>query len=206
VFGPGQCIPRPRKPASSFRYFNIVEWFHTLYAAQKLVKKFCNDERSTWKLCIRSFIRNSDPLLPLPSPPVDLTPVSYPDDGYQHDIIVNICDNTPVSNTIFPEIAKLFAAKCLAYAAGVVGCAYAVTKERQYTLGNLGVEFPELFRGAVRKFNAPSHIRPAIHPKGRAPQCLHVGEPEFPPTNAHPPNHRYARQSLRSRKMSLIVL
>jgi hypothetical protein len=36
--------------------------------------------------------------------------VAYPNNGYEEDTIVEVGDDSPVANAVFPKIAELFAA------------------------------------------------------------------------------------------------
>ena len=54
------------------------------------------------------------------SPPIDFAAVAEADDGDEHDAVVEIGDDAPIADAVFPEIAEVLAAQGFADAAGVV--------------------------------------------------------------------------------------
>jgi hypothetical protein len=53
-------------------------------------------------------------------PPIDIASVAYPDNGYEQYTIVEVGDDSPVANAVFPKIAEFLAAKRFPDAAWVV--------------------------------------------------------------------------------------
>ena len=42
-------------------------------------------------------------------PPIDLAAIAQPDHGHEHDAVVEVGNDPPIADPIFPEIAELLA-------------------------------------------------------------------------------------------------
>lgn len=86
---------------------------------------------------------------------VDIGSVTKADDKDVEPTVLNIADNSVVTNAIAPETAK-GAGQSFSHLAGIIGGGYTLIHEIEEASGNRLIELTKLVNGRCRVLNRPS--------------------------------------------------
>ena len=74
---------------------------------------------------------------------VDVSPVSYPDDKDEEFLVLNAGDNTIITHTIFPEIAKSTPLQRFAKTAWIIKVGDTIGQKMKDATGDLAIKFSQ---------------------------------------------------------------